>query len=88
MYEDMRTDPHHFLRGENDNLTFSGQSNQSIWKRSVLTMFKYIPTALLNSLFDYRLKTNVKRAKFGNRCDYYSNHGGLQEKQQINSFLP
>ena len=36
---------------------------KSIWKRSVLTMFKYIPTALLNSLFDYRLKTIVKRAK-------------------------
>ena len=26
-------------------------------------MLKYIPAALLNSLFDYRLKTIVKRAK-------------------------
>ena len=43
----------------------SGQSNQSPSRKDLFprTMLKYIPAALLNSLFDYQLKTIVKRAK-------------------------
>ena len=47
------------------NILKSGQSNQSPFRKDLFprTMLKYIPAALLNSLFDYQLKTIVKRAK-------------------------